>query len=138
MTEAEEKMMDAYSEQERIYTNILDLVKQQKKLLSEQSGRQTARIVYLCEEVEEHLEEIEDIESQIAREKRECLEGTDDLPPTLEEMLGRIADKIEDTRELQAEVQTKLAERVGCMSNEASPSENPAAARRAQKMYSAT
>ncbi len=138
MDRAEEKMMEAYSKQEEIYTDILELVKKQKELLGDHSDRDTARIVYLCEEVEQHLEEIEDIEERIVQEKRECLDTEDDLPPTLENMLGRIAQKIEDTHRLQEEVQTKLAERVGPMSNEAPASDNPAVARRAQKMYSAT
>jgi hypothetical protein len=138
MDRAEEKMMEAYSKQERIYADILELVKKQKKLLGEPSNRETARIVYLCEEVEQHLEKIEDIETRIEQEKRECLDSEDDLPQTLEEVLGRIAEKIEDTRRLQAEVQNKLAERVGGMSNEVAASDNPAARRRAQKMYSAT
>jgi hypothetical protein len=138
MTGAEEKMVQAYSQQEEIYSDILGLVQKQKELLNEQSVSETARIVYLCKEVEAHLEKIENIESQIATEKRECLSGDAEISSTLKEVLGRIADKIGDTRRIQKEVQMKLAKRVGYMADGAAEDAKPAKARRAQKMYNAT
>lgn len=109
MKKAEQRLLEAYGEQEQIYAVILELVKEQKELLDGDTEPECSELVRLCAEVEDHLDSISTIESEIAVEKRQWLHAETTLPPALEAVLGRIEDLIERTRDLQEEVQAHMA-----------------------------
>lgn len=110
MRKVERTLVDAYRRQEDIYNGILDMVKEQKQLLAGESSGKMAPVLDICARIEEELQKISSIESEIEEAKEQWLENNDTLPAELEDVLDRIKQTIEQTRSLQEQMSMTLAE----------------------------
>jgi hypothetical protein len=139
MNSVERTLVDAYRREEVIYNSILEMVKKQKELLSNQSSGPMAPLLDICADIEEELSKISSIESEIEEEKREWMESHDELPSFLEEVLDRIQETIDETRALQEQMSTTLAEQRQMNPNSGGQGQHAGdvpGARKAQNAYS--
>ncbi len=106
MSEEKKVLIEAYEQEEELYGEIRELVKQQVDVVSGRAGPH--RVLELCRSVEKLLEEISDIEERIEPVKKRWMKKERELPPQVDATLERIQTMIATISEMQTEVRRYL------------------------------
>ncbi|MGD2174163.1 MAG: hypothetical protein PVJ27_02080 [Candidatus Brocadiaceae bacterium] len=130
-----DQLAHAYSREEELYEQVLDLVNEQHRAMDADEG--PAAVLDLCRRVEGVMAEIEQIERAIEPAKRAWEETRQDPDGKLDAILGSVEQCIDRITRRQQSVQEKLLKYL--QANRESTDEARASinARKADKLYRA-